>query len=134
MKRYISYLLLAVALILPTFDASAQLLGKAEEFIHDVFDDNSDKSVATESADTLDLLERYRRDSVRMQQIMLELQDMKLNEIMLRSELDNVRQKSEKADSIKLAEQRRSIDSLRSRTPGVPGIGSGDTLFTLYAD
>ncbi|MDE6831722.1 MAG: mechanosensitive ion channel family protein, partial [Muribaculaceae bacterium] len=85
-------------------------------------------------ADTLDLLERYRRDSVRMQQIMLELQDMKLNEIMLRSELDNVRQKSEKADSIKLAEQRRSIDSLRSLTPGVPVIVSGDTLFTLYAD
>ncbi len=128
------YFLLSLLLILSSITASAQLIERAEEFIHDVFESSSDSDETSAPKDTVDLTERIRQDSIRMQEMMLELQEMKLNEILLRTELDNVRNLSEKADSIKIAEQKRSIDSLRSVTPGVPVIIGGDTLFTLYAE
>ena len=37
------------------------------------------------------------------------------------------------ADSVKLASQRRRIDSLRHETRGVPVVVDGDTLFYFYA-
>ncbi len=78
-------------------------------------------------------IERYRQDSIRLQELSLELQEMKLNEIMLRTELDNALNSNLIADSLKLAEQRRCIDSLRAHTKGVPVVVGNDTLFTIYA-
>ncbi|MDE6513898.1 MAG: mechanosensitive ion channel family protein, partial [Muribaculaceae bacterium] len=72
-------------------------------------------------------------DSMRLQELTLQLQEMKLNEIMLRSRLDSACNSSKLADSLKTAEQRRCIDSLRTVTPGVPVVVDEDTLFMLYA-
>ena len=72
-------------------------------------------------------------DSTRLQELTLQIQEMKLNEIMLRSRLDSACNSRRLADSLKIAEQRRCIDSLRTVTPGVPVVVDDDTLFTLYA-
>ena len=58
---------------------------------------------------------------------------MKLNEIVLRSELSDALNKHITTDSLKKEEQRRSIDSLRTLTPGVHLIIDNDTLLTFYA-
>lgn len=74
-----------------------------------------------------------RNDSLLLQELTLQLQEMKLNEIVLRTELDNSKKISTTADSIKREQQKQQIDSLRSLTPGVPVIIGSDTLFHIYA-
>lgn len=63
---------------------------------------------------------------------MLELEEMKLNEILLKSKLDANNQ-LQAEDSIKRAAKIRQIDSLRAVTPGVPIVVDSDTLFKIYA-
>ena len=111
----------------------AQLIKKAGQLIHSTFDTGRTDSISNDEAATLTAEERVRLDSVRMQELELEIQEMKLNEIMLRSELDNALSRNHTADSLKKVEQRRRIDSLRTVTPGVPVVVADDTLFTLYA-
>lgn len=84
-------------------------------------------------ADTLSVEEKLRQDSIKMQELELQLQEMKLNEIVLRTELDDVRNIHALTDSLEREEQRRRVDSLRVLTPGVPLVIDGDTLFMLYA-
>ena len=57
---------------------------------------------------------------------------MKLNEILLKDELE-ARKQQRYRRLPKRAEQRNRIDSLRALTPGVPVVVEGDTLFHLYA-
>lgn len=90
-------------------------------------------SLPAAKSETLTAEEKLQQDSIRLQEMELQLQEMKLNEIVLRGELDNARNLNTIADSLKMAEQRHRIDSLRVHTPGVPVIVEGDTLFTLYA-
>ena len=125
MKKFSVLVLLFISLLLCGTPARAQLIQKAEQLIQTAFSDLP--------ADTLDRMERLRRDSVRLQEVTLELQEMKLNEILLHNQLDSIRNFNHIADSIKREQQRRSIDSLRSVTPGAPVIADGDTLFLLYA-
>lgn len=84
-------------------------------------------------ADTLSVEEKLRQDSIKMQELELQLQEMKLNEIVLRTELDDARNIHAVTDSLEREEQRRRVDSLRVLTPGVPLVVDGDTLFMLYA-
>ncbi len=81
-----------------------------------------------------DSLQTVVPDSVILREMALELQEMRQNELALRSELDNLRLQTIMADSIKIAEQRRRVDSLRAVTPGVPVVINADTIFTLYAE
>ena len=81
-----------------------------------------------------DSLQTVVPDSVILREMALELQEMRQNELALRSELDNLRLQTIMADSIKIAEQRRLVDSLRAVTPGVPVVINADTIFTLYAE
>jgi len=76
---------------------------------------------------TDDSLQLVLIDSLRQQ-----LQDMKMNEIVLQSELAR-RGESERADSIVQIRKRQRIDSLRKVTPGVPLVFDGDTLLYIYA-
>lgn len=85
------------------------------------------------ASDTLDADARHRLDSIRLEELALRIQEMKLNEIVLRTQLDDARHSNAAADSLKREEQRHRIDSLRSLTPGVPVVVDDDTLFTLYA-
>lgn len=91
----------------------------------------SDDEINPHKADLIDSLEidRHRQDSLRIEELTFQLQEMKLNEILLRSEVD----KTAKADSIKRTNIQKGIDSLRIITPGVPVVIENDTLFKLYA-
>lgn len=151
MKRQLfSLALLAGFLILPV-SLPAQLKEKAEQILSSalhnpaeetgrdatgapaVADTLSGGNPSGAAADTLDPDARHRLDSLRMEELALQIQEMKLNEIVLRTELDDVRTTNAAADSLKREAQRHQIDSLRSLTPGVPVIVDEDTLFTLYA-
>ena len=83
-------------------------------------------SVATRTA------VRNDSDSVRMADMKKELEEARLSEANLLMEMEQMRLKACAADSVKLAQQRARIDSLRQFTPGVPVVVEGDTLFYLY--
>lgn len=78
-------------------------------------------------------LARQKQDSIKIEELTLEIQELKLKEILIRNEQENLGKKSAKDDSIKKDIQRKQIDSLRRVIKGVPLIVEGDTLFTLYA-
>ena len=83
-------------------------------------------SVATRTA------VRNDSDSVRVANLQKSLEEARLNEANMRMEMEQMRLKAFAADSVKLAQQRARIDSLRQFTPGVPVVVEGDTLFYLY--
>ena len=83
-------------------------------------------SVATRTA------VRNDSDSVRMADMKKELEEARLSEANMSMEMEQMRLKAFAADSVKLAQQRARIDSLRQFTPGVPVVVEGDTLFYLY--
>lgn len=126
------YLIVCLALLAGFYSqqvsAQTQLKEKAEEFLSAL-----DKSQTDNQADTLPQDTTHLQDSARLEELTLQLQEMKLNEIMLRTELDHSRNLNTAADSLKKAKQRQQVDSLRALTPGIPVIINKDTLFTLYA-
>lgn len=71
-------------------------------------------------------------DSLRLKQMQEELEAARLNEANMRLEMEQLRLQTFSADSLKLAEQKTRIDSLRRVTKGIPVIVDGDTLFYLY--
>lgn len=75
------------------------------------------------------MLSRYHSDSLRIQELMMQVQEMKMNEIVLANEKEN----KNKTDSLKKADQIRQIDSLRKITAGFPVVIDRDTLFSFYA-
>lgn len=119
-------------LLLPV-SLCAQLREKAEELLSSTLLSPVETATATADSLSTSVDSIHIRDSIRLEELTLQLQEMKLNEIVLRTELHEVRHSHETADSIKLAEQRHRIDSLRKLTTGVPVFVDGDTLFTLYA-
>ena len=121
MKRFSLFLLLTTVMGL-SFAANAQLLQKAEQIIHTTFSDTP--------ADTLASTD----DASRLHEMEMLVQEMKLREIELRSELDAALSTHNAADSIRMADQRMRIDSLREHTAGVPVVVEGDTLLYLYAN
>ena len=133
MKQLAEYFLIFIGIFAFHSPAQAQLVEKAEKLIQTAINEPHPDSLPTVSADTLTVEERHRQDSIRIQEMTLQLQEMRLNEIVLRTELDDAHNRNLATDSLKRAEQRRSIDSLRALTPGVPVLVDGDTLFTLYA-
>lgn len=68
-------------------------------------------------------------DSMLIENLQVQIQELKLNEILYQNEIGI----KGRQDSIKRANQKRQIDSLRAITTGVPLIVEGDTLFRFYA-
>ncbi|MDE7373756.1 MAG: mechanosensitive ion channel family protein [Odoribacter sp.] len=134
MKQIPVYFLLCIGIFTFNIQAQAQFIKKAEQLFQTTFHETRTDSlpVAVNKARVAE--ERHRQDSIRLQQMMHQLQEMKLNEILLRTELDKVRTQHLTADSLQTAEQRLRIDSLRAHTPGIPVLANSDTLFMLYAD
>lgn len=130
MKRLQVIILFVIGLSVIVLPAHAQLMKKAEELLKTVQKETRTDSLKGASGDTLSIEERLRGDSMRLQEMALQIQEMKLNEILLRSQLEA----NQMSDSLKLVEQLSRIDSLRAVTKGVPVIVEGDTLFTLYAE
>ncbi len=72
-------------------------------------------------------------DSIRMVEMKKELEASRLNEANARMEMEQLKLKVYAADSVKLAQQKLRIDSLRKSTPGIPVVVEEDTLFYLFA-
>lgn len=103
---------------MPVGDASAQLVDKVLDALHK---DSLPEAVKVDS------------DSIHLSALREELEAARLNEANLRMEMEQMKLASYAADSVKLAQQKLRIDSLREVTPGVPVVVEGDTLFYLYA-
>lgn len=74
------------------------------------------------------------QDSVRLlvDSLIRELQAVKIKELDMREKLKG-NSLSAREDSLRKAQQKQRIDSLRSITPGVPLVVEGDTLLYIYA-
>lgn len=123
MKQFLLRLVILAGIsFLPTV-SNAQLREKAEELLSTTLGNDPEEPVTP--TDTLSLDEQHRKDSIKMQELALQLQEMKLNEILLKDELESTKNSNATADSLKRSEQRNRIDSLRALTPGVPVVGRG---------
>lgn len=125
MRGIISYLLFIIVLSVFPVDARPQLIRKAGQLL------GSDSGAVSDSLGRYD--SEKLSDSVRLQELSMQLEEMRLNEMMLRNELANVSNQNHLADSLKRAEQCRRIDSLRAVTPGVAVVVEKDTLFRIFA-
>ncbi len=132
MRRLMTYIALAMASILMGATAQAQLFKRAEQFFHTAFGESPADSLSRLS-DTLPADGNRRKDSLRMHEMSLQLQELKANEAVLQSELEKAHIRQSEEDSLRLAEQMRAVDSLRAITPGIHVLVDGDTLFTIYA-
>lgn len=72
-------------------------------------------------------------DSVQLAQMQQALSEAHLNEMNLRMEMEALRMATIVSDSLKRAEQKQHIDSLRHIIDGVPVVVEGDTLYSIYA-
>ncbi|WP_108822599.1 mechanosensitive ion channel family protein [Dysgonomonas sp. Marseille-P4361] len=129
MKSYTYIFLLSIITFLFPLSVEAQLKERAKEVLDGIIIDKA--LLDTTVTDSLPAINKRLQDSIKMQEMMLQIQEMKLNEILLRTELDEATSGITK-DSIRKAEQRRRIDSLRTVTHGIPVIVDADTLFLLY--
>ncbi|CVK16920.1 Mechanosensitive ion channel [Apibacter mensalis] len=75
------------------------------------------------------LLSKEKKDSLKIQELKMQVQELKLSQIALLNEKKNIG----KTDSLKKVFQKKQIDSLRAITKGYPIIIDKDTLFYLYA-
>lgn len=106
--------------MLPAGGASAQLVDK----VLDVFHKDSLPPAVAAKADS---------DSLHLSVLKDELAAARLNEANLRMEMEQMKLAGLAADSLRQAQQKQRIDSLRKVTPGVPVVVEGDTLFYLFA-
>lgn len=70
-------------------------------------------------------------DSI-VEELRNQVQELKLQSIMMEERLE-VTGKSAQEDSLRQAERKARVDSLRNVTQGAPLVIEGDTLFTIYA-
>ena len=103
-----------------TIGASAQLVEKVREFL-------GDDTLKTHSAIRSD------SDSANIADMKREHEAARLNEANMWMEMEQLKLQAYAADSVKLAQQKLRIDSLRKFTQGVPVVVEGDTLFYIYA-
>lgn len=134
MKQAAAILLTIFLTLGSAMHADAQLIERAENLIRAALSEARADSLPAGENSTESIEERIRRDSLRLEELEMRLQQMNMNEMLLRAELDNAHHENLAADSLRLAEQQQRIDSLRVLTPGVPVVVEGDTLFTLYAN
>jgi small-conductance mechanosensitive channel len=73
-------------------------------------------------------------DSLQFAKMQQLLQEKQLSEMNLKMEIEQMKMAAFAADSLKLAQQRNIIDSLRSIVTGIPVVIEEDTLFYLYAN
>lgn len=64
--------------------------------------------------------------------LLREVQELKLKELVMQNALEASGEQA-RMDSLRQAEQKQRIDSLRKVTPGVPLVVEGDTLFHVWA-
>lgn len=132
MKQILLYFLsLFLFLNVPQY-VNAQLIEKAGELINTSL--GSEKLAdSKDSIDTIAFQDSLRiKDSIRLAELELQIQEMKLNEILLLSSVEDARNQSAVDDSLKMVAKRNRVDSLRALTTGTPVVLDNDTLFMLY--
>jgi len=129
-KTFVCFIVLS-NLFWQSIHTHAQIIEKAGNLISNVLNNTEDAD--SSFIDTLSVEEKMRQDSIRMEELTIQIQEMKLNEILLNTQLDAAINLNATVDSLKRAQQRQRIDSLRALTPGVPVIVNKDTLFHIYA-
>ncbi len=133
MRRIVICLLVVISAVAGAPGAYAQLMRKAGKLVHNVFDGSARDSVDGLKAVDMEMEELRRQDSLRMAEMEHRMQEMELNEMLLRSQLEKALDNNSRADSLKTAHQLQIIDSLRNVTKGVPVVIASDTLLTIYA-
>ena len=87
----------------------------------------AEKAIAVETLDSL----KAANDSL-VQELRQQVQELKLQGIMMQEQLERTGM-SVREDSLRQAERKARIDSLRNVTKGAPLIVDGDTLLVIYA-
>ena len=124
------YIICIIALLFVSAPfARGQLIKKAGEIVRNAFDKTSADSSGNE---VIPVEERIRLDSIRLYEMNVRLQEMKLKEALLQAELTNTQNQNHYSDSIKRVRQIQIIDSLRPITAGVPVVVEADTMFMIY--
>lgn len=132
MRKFIILFLILTGILVYSPEADGQLIKKAGEFVRNVFEDNSSDSASVQPSPMTPEM-KILQDSLRIQTMALELQELKMNHELLLSRLADEQNRSFLQDSLKKANQLKSIDSLRNITAGFPVVVLKDTLFRLYA-
>lgn len=73
------------------------------------------------------------KDSVKIIEMQHALEEARINEMNLRMEMEQLRNATVVTDSLKKAERKLRIDSLRNITIATPVVIEGDTLYYIYA-
>ncbi len=133
MRRLIILIFILSGIFVGLPVSEAQLIRKAGEFVRNAFEGSPTDSTHSVDDGQGDPTLRVLSDSLRLRELALQIQEMKMTELMLRNELAEARNRNQLADSLERAKQLRTIDSLRLITPGVPVVVLNDTLFRLYA-
>lgn len=115
-KRLVLILLMSFA----TIGAQAQL----EQAVKKIFAGDSITGVHASM--------KQESDSAYVANLQKTLETARLNEANMRMEMEQMKLQMYAADSVKYAQQRQRIDSLRQFTKGIPVVADGDTLFYLY--
>ena len=115
-KRLVLILLMSFA----TIGAQAQL----EQAVKKIFAGDSITGVHASM--------KQESDSAYVANLQKTLETARLNEANMRMEMEQMKLQMAAADSVKYAQQRQRIDSLRQFTKGIPVVADGDTLFYLY--
>ncbi len=89
-----------------------------------------EEAIDAASVSMLDSLKAV-NDSI-VSELRNQVQELKLQGIMMQEQLE-LTGKSAKEDSLRKAERKARVDSLRNVTPGAPLIVEGDTLLVIYA-
>ena len=89
-----------------------------------------EESGIAETVSALDSL-KAANDSI-VEELRQQVQELKLQGIMMQEQLERSG-KSAREDSLRLAERKARVDSLRNVTPGAPLVVEGDTLLVVYA-
>lgn len=128
MKRLFAFALIPIFFICG-LQAQNNLLKNAEKIIKTAFNEAKTETVT----DSLTEAGRSERDSLKIAELMSQLEEMRISEALLRKELDQAGSRTGLTDSMMMLERRHIIDSLRALSSGVPVLVEGDTLFTIHA-
>lgn len=124
MEYRITYCILWVFLIM-----ASPLHSQIIETVEKVFENNKLSDRTTPSiSDSL-----HKIDSIKLLEYTRQIQEMKMNEIILRNELEKTKKGNKLVDSVRVVLQKHRIDSLKRFVLGVPVIIEEDTLFQIYA-
>lgn len=90
----------------------------------------SESSINNE--DSIQFATTKQSDSIKMAEMALALENARINEMNMRLEMEELRTATIVSDSLKLAQRKQRIDSLRSVTIATPVVVEKDTLYYIY--